>query len=222
MPVPGIDELVSRLVAYGQFVQAMIEKSRRALVSREPGLPREIIDRDEPQANKTEIELEAECVSLIARHQPMARELRTILMVSSITNDLERMADHAVNIAEAVADHIHDPSLKPEDSILEMFDKTIRMVDGAIRAFSNQDAALGQSVCQSDNAVDELPRMPWEGGMEKHANRPQQPDRRLDDRRLHRLAPGSAVSRAQPWAGSPERMSAARSKISWRRMPAAS
>jgi len=156
MPVPGIDELVSRLVGYGQFVQAMIEKSRRALVSREPGLPREIIDRDEPQANRTEIELEAECVSLIARHQPMARELRTILMVSGITNDLERMADHAVNIAEAVMDHVNDPSLKPEGSILEMFDKTIRMVDDAIRAFANRDPALGQSVCQSDNAVDEL------------------------------------------------------------------
>ena len=156
MPVPGIDELVSRLVAYGQFVQGMIEKSRRALVSREPGLPREIIDRDEPQANKTEIDLEAECVSLIARHQPMARELRTILMVSGITNDLERMADHAVNIAEAVADHVNEPSLKPDHSILEMFDKTIRMVDDAIRSFANQDPALGQSVCQSDNTVDEL------------------------------------------------------------------
>ncbi|HET6486761.1 MAG TPA: phosphate signaling complex protein PhoU [Spirochaetia bacterium] len=179
MPVPGIDELVSRLVGYGQFVQAMIEKSRRALVSREPGLPREIIDRDEPQANRTEIELEAECVSLIARHQPMARELRTILMVSGITNDLERMADHAVNIAEAVMDHVNDPSLKPEGSILEMFDKTIRMVDDAIRAFANRDPALGQSVCQSDNAVDELASAILESLTAAIANAPSQVPEKL-------------------------------------------
>ncbi len=154
-------------------------ESRRALVSREPGLPREIIDRDEPQANRTEIELEAECVSLIARHQPMARELRTILMVSGITNDLERMADHAVNIAEAVADHVNDPSLKPQDSILEMFDKTIRMVDDAIRAFTNRDPALGQSVCQSDNAVDELANAILESLTAAIANAPSQVPEKL-------------------------------------------
>ena len=81
MPIPQMDELKARLVSYGQFVQEMIEKSRRALVTRQPELPREIIDTDEPRANTTEIELEAECTSLIARHQPMAKDLRTILMV---------------------------------------------------------------------------------------------------------------------------------------------
>ena len=103
MPIPQMDELKARLVAYGQFVQDMIQKSRAALVSGSRTLPRQIIDDDEPRANETEIDLEAECTSLIARHQPMARDLRTILMVLGITNDLERIADHAVNIAEAVA-----------------------------------------------------------------------------------------------------------------------
>jgi phosphate transport system protein len=151
-----MDELKARLVAYGQFVQDMIEKSRRALVTRQPELPREIIDNDEPRANKTEIELEAECTSLIARHQPMAKDLRTILMVMGITNDLERIADHSVNIAEAVVDHINGTSLRPDDEVLGMFEETIRMVDQAIRAFITEDAVLGQRVCESDNTVDEL------------------------------------------------------------------
>ena len=163
MPIPEMDELRSRLVAYGQFVQEMIEKSRRALVARTADLTRQIVDEDEPRANSTEIALEAECTSLIARHQPMARDLRTILMVMGITNDLERIADHAVNIAEAVEEHINGTSLKPDDSVLTMFQRTISMVDGAILAFINEDAALGQKVCASDNVVDELATKILEG-----------------------------------------------------------
>ena len=163
MPIPQMDELKARLVAYGQFVQEMIEKSRRALVARRPELPREIIETDEPRANTTEIELEAECTSLIARHQPMARDLRTILMVLGITNDLERMADHAVNIAEAVGEHINGTTLRPDGSVLTMFEETIHMVDGAIRAFIDEDPALGQKVCESDNTVDDLATRILEG-----------------------------------------------------------
>ena len=122
-----------------------------------------IIDTDEPRANQTEIDLEAECTSLIARHQPMARDLRTILMVMGITNDLERMADHSVNIAEAVGDHINGTLLRPDDTVLQMFEETIHMVDGAIRAFIDEDAALGQRVCESDNTVDELATRILEG-----------------------------------------------------------
>jgi phosphate transport system protein len=163
MPIPGMDELKGRLAAYGQFVQQMIEKSRSALVSRQPDLPRQIIDTDEPRANQTEIDLEAECTSLIARHQPMARDLRTILMVMGITNDLERMADHAVNIAEAVGEHINGTSLRPDNAVLRMFEETISMVDGSIRSFISEDAALGQKVCESDNTVDELATSILEG-----------------------------------------------------------
>jgi len=163
MPVPEMDDLKARLAGYGQFVHGMIEKSRQALVNRQGGLPREIIDTDEPRANSTEIELEAECTSLIARHQPMARDLRTILMVLGITNDLERIADHAVNIAEAVSEHINGTSLTPGQAVLKMFDETISMVDGAIRSFINEDAGLGQKVCESDNTVDQLATSILEG-----------------------------------------------------------
>jgi phosphate transport system protein len=163
MPIPQLDELKAQLVSYCQFVQDMIEKSRRALVSRQHELPREIIDVDEPRANKTEIELEAECTALIARHQPMAKELRTVLMIMGITNDLERIADHSVNIAEAVVEHLNGTALRPDDDVLEMFKETIRMVDGAIRSFIDEDPALGEKVCRSDGAVDDLATRILEG-----------------------------------------------------------
>jgi phosphate transport system protein len=156
MPIPEMDELKARLAAYGQFVQQMIEKSQRALVSRTLELPEQIIEQDEPKANATEIALEAECTSLIARRQPMARDLRTILMVLGITNDLERIADHAVNIAEAVREHINGTSLTPGSDVIRMFEETIGMVNGAVRSFIHEDPALGQKVCQSDSIIDDL------------------------------------------------------------------
>jgi len=77
-------------------------------------------------------------------------------MVLHITNDLERMADHAVNIAEAIAEHA-GISLEPADAeVVRMFEVTLRMVEQAITAFIGEDAALGQQVCAEDETVDAL------------------------------------------------------------------
>ena len=158
MPIPQLDELKARLVAYARFVEDMIQKSRQALVAREPDTLKEIIDEDEPKANTSEMDLEEECTSLIAQHQPMARDLRTMLMILRITNDLERIADHAVNIAEAVRDH-HQRRLRPAPD--EAVAAHVRGDDhawwtDAIRAFINEDATLGQKVCETDTTVDSL------------------------------------------------------------------
>ena len=154
MPVPQLDALKGRLVSYGRFVQDMIEKSRQALATRQTGLLDDIISRDEPRANESEMDLEEECTSLIAQHQPMARDLRAILMILRITNGLERIADHAVNIAEAVSDHVTGSSPAPDPEMMEMFDETIRMLDESLRAFVDEDAALGLKVCEADNTID--------------------------------------------------------------------
>jgi phosphate transport system protein len=156
MPIPQLDALKTRLVVYARFVEEMIEKSRKALITRERELLSDIIQTDEPRANEFEMDLEEECTSLIAQHQPMARDLRTILMVLRITNDLERIADHAVNIAEAVRDHITGSPLAPDDPVVRMFEEAIHMVDCSIRAFIGEDARLGQKVCETDTTVDTL------------------------------------------------------------------
>jgi phosphate transport system protein len=156
MPIPQLDELKARLVAYARFVEEMIRKSKTALIDRRSELPGEIIDSDEPRANDFEMDLEEEATSLIAQRQPMARDLRTILMVLRITNDLERIADHAVNIAEATRDHLEEATPPPDEEVLRMFEETILMVDCAIRAFIGGDAGLGQKVCETDNTVDSM------------------------------------------------------------------
>jgi phosphate transport system protein len=156
MLIPMVDELKARLVTYARFVEEMIRKSKHALTEGKPDLLAEIIDSDEPRANDYEMDLEEQSTSLIAQHQPMARDLRTILMVLRITNDLERIGDHAVNIAEAARDHLEVTSPQPDTEMLRMFEETINMVDCAIRAFIGEDAGLGQKVCETDNTVDAL------------------------------------------------------------------
>ena len=156
MSIPQLVSLRERLVTYAQFVEQMIGKCRHALVERQRSLLDDIVGGDEARANQTEMDLEEQGTSLIAQHQPMAHELRTVLMVLHMTTDLERMADHAVNIAEAVREYIERPSPDPDAEVMRMFEATISMVDNAIRAFIDENASLGQEVCESDAVVDTL------------------------------------------------------------------
>ena len=156
MPIAQIEDLKARVVAYARLVEDMIEQCRSSLVKRTPDTLSVLVQKEEPRANELEVELEEECTALIAQHQPMARELRTILMVLRMTNDLERMADHAVNIAEAALECIGLSTAEPDADLLRLFDETIRMVGSAVRSFIDDDAELGEQVCESDAVVDQL------------------------------------------------------------------
>jgi phosphate transport system protein len=156
MPIPQMDRLKERLVGYARLVEEMIVRSRAALVERQSGILAVIIEEDEPHANSLEMDLEEECTSIIAQHQPMGRDLRTLLMILRITNDLERIADHAVNIAESVRQLLQEGAARPVEGLPRIFDETIRMVDCAIQSFIGQDGALGQKVCETDAVVDSL------------------------------------------------------------------
>jgi phosphate transport system protein len=158
MPVPQMESLKERLVASAGLVEQMIVQGGTALAERRPALLAAVIDEEEPRANSLEMELEEECTSLIAQHQPMGRDLRTLLMILRITGDLERMADHAVNIAESVRLLLRDGlgQAEPLGMLATLFAGTIGMVHCAIQSFAGQDAGLGQRVCESDEAVDSL------------------------------------------------------------------
>jgi phosphate transport system protein len=156
MPIVQLTPLRNNLVTYARFVEQMISKSRDALIDRRRDLLEDIIGRDEARANESEMDLEAEGTSLIAQHQPMARDLRTVLMILHITTDLERMADHAVNIAETVREHLEGAATPPDSEVIRMFAVTLGMVGKAITAFLDEDALLGQRVCETDSEVDTL------------------------------------------------------------------
>ena len=93
---------------------------------------------------------------MIAQYEPRAKDLRTILMVMKMNNDLERVGDHAVNIAECSLFLIERPSLKPLLDIPRMAEESVGMLKDAIEAFIKEDALLAAMVCERDNIVDNL------------------------------------------------------------------
>jgi phosphate transport system protein len=148
--------LKRQLVEYVSLVESMIGKAVRGLLERNNDLLREVIEDDEARANEFEIEIDELCASLIAQYEPKAKDLRTILMVMKMNNDLERMGDHAVNIAQAAMFLIDRPMVKPMIDIPRMHEVTIGMLRDSITAFISEDAERARSVCERDGIVDGL------------------------------------------------------------------
>jgi phosphate transport system protein len=148
--------LKRQLVEYVNLVESMIGKAVKGLLERNGDLLRQVIEDDEARANEMEIEIEELCVSLIAQYEPKAKDLRTTLMVMKMNNDLERMGDHAVNIAQAAEFLIDRPLVKPMIDIPRMHEVTIKMLRDSITAFMDEDADLAKSVCERDGIVDGL------------------------------------------------------------------
>jgi phosphate transport system protein len=151
-----IRNLKERLVGYARLVEGMIESSTLALASRDPAPLDEVTGVREHRANALEVELDAAATAVIAQFQPKARDLRTVLMVLGITNDLERLGDHAVNIADAARWLLAYTPAPTPPSVPVMAAAAVRMVDDAISAFIAGDAALARNVCEADQAVDDL------------------------------------------------------------------
>ncbi len=150
-----IINLKRELIEYATLVEGMIEKSIKGLLRKEKALLIEVIETDEPKANDLEIKLDEMCTIMVAQYQPKAKVLRTILMILKINNDLERMADHSVNIAERSLLLIERPQLKLLDDIQKLAEVTKSMLSDSINSFVNEDVKLAKEVCERDNVVDE-------------------------------------------------------------------
>ncbi|OPY00698.1 MAG: hypothetical protein A4E58_00013 [Syntrophorhabdus sp. PtaB.Bin006] len=148
--------LRKELIECATHVEGMIDKSIQGLLQKDPLLLTEVIQKDEPKANETEIVIDELCATMIAQYQPKAKDLRTILMVMKMNNDLERAGDHAVNIAECSLFLIERPAIKPLLDIPRMAEEAVMMLKDAIEAFIKEDASLAAMVCLRDNIVDNL------------------------------------------------------------------
>jgi phosphate transport system protein len=105
-----------------------------------------------------EIEIEEQCVSLLALQQPMARDLRMLTSALKIANDLERVGDHAVNIAQSADRLAQSRPIAPEPELIEMARLTRLMLSDALEAFIRGDAESGREICRRDDKVDALHR----------------------------------------------------------------
>lgn len=149
-------KLKRRLIEFAGLVEKMIDKSVLGLTQKNEALLTEVAEQDEPMANQFEIELEEQCMVLIAKYQPRAKDLRIVLRIDQMNNDLERMADQAVNIVESGLYLIKHPQLKPLIDIPKMGDIAIQMVKDSIDSFVREDAELARNVCERDQIIDEL------------------------------------------------------------------
>lgn len=151
-----LDQLKQRLVAMGQRSEELLALGVQAYLQRDLGKAEAVLAADE-EIDSQEIEIEALAISLLALQQPMARDLRFIVSAIKITGDLERVADHAVNIAQsAQRSDVLRTSVAPPPEITEMVDRARKMLSDALDAVVRLDGALGRDVCTRDDYVDRL------------------------------------------------------------------
>ena len=150
-----LEALKQTLLAMGGLVEDQIRRAMRALLERDDVIAQEVIDRDR-QVNTYDIEVDEQCVNLLALHQPAAGDLRFITTAMKIVTDLERIGDQAVNIAQRALELNREPQLKPYIDLPRMADKAQRMVKESLDAFVARDTALARQVCGEDAEVDAL------------------------------------------------------------------
>ena len=148
--------LKQRMLEMSSKAEALIEASVDALVTRDAGKADAVIEGDH-EIDALELEVEQLAISLLALQQPMARDLRFIISAIKISSDLERVGDHAVNIAQSaqrLAAWGGTFQLQPQ--IEDMARRARQMLSDALDAFVRADGNLGRDVCRSDDQVDAL------------------------------------------------------------------
>lgn len=147
----------SRLLTMSGAAETALGLAVDALMSSDDEKAQRVIlgDRD---IDTREVDIEERCISLLALQQPMARDLRMLTSAMRIANDLERVGDHAVNIAQSAIRIAKARPIVPEPEITEMARLTRKMLADSIDAFIRGDTAAGREICRRDDQVDALNR----------------------------------------------------------------
>jgi phosphate transport system protein len=150
-----LDELKAKLLEMSALVESAIYRSVQGVVEKNEDLAQQVI-RNETRVNLLEIEIDDMAIGLLALQAPMAIDLRLITAAIKINNDLERMGDLSVSMAESALALIKEPVIRPLIDIPHIAALAQGMVRKALDAFVNRDPELARSVLASDDAVDNL------------------------------------------------------------------
>lgn len=150
-----LSELKDKVLAMAVNAENSIDLAMTALKRRDMSLARLVIEGDDV-IDEQERQIEAGCIELIARQQPMAADLRLISMVLKMITDIERIADHSSDISEITLRLGNEEPIKPLVDIPKMADAARAMVHQAIRAYVANDLDMALAVCQRDDEVDAL------------------------------------------------------------------
>jgi phosphate transport system protein len=149
-----IESLKERILRLGTLVEEAISKSITALINRDTSLAQRVIVNDS-EIDAMEVEVEEECLKMLALYQPVAADLRFVVAVLKINNDLERMGDLAKNIAKRVAQLANGEPCELPPEIRTMAMQAQEMVKQSLDAVVQADPALARQVREEDDAVDE-------------------------------------------------------------------
>ena len=152
-----LEKLKKDILTMGAMVEDAVRKSIASLHERRGDLAREIIQGD-TRIDRFEVDVEEQCLKILALHQPVAEDLRFIAAVIKMNSDLERMADLAVNIAERASVLASEPPVRIPEGLRAMTAAAMAMVRDSLDAFVNRDAARAREICTRDEQVDQYNR----------------------------------------------------------------
>lgn len=153
----ALARLKDRLLDMSAMAESSLQRAVQSLLDRDRAAAGEVAS-DDGTIDALELEIEEAVTSLLALHQPVARDLRLILSVMKIANDLERVGDHAVNIGQSAERLVRLPLITPVPELVEMARIARQMLADALSAFVREDGGTARSVCARDDQVDALNR----------------------------------------------------------------
>jgi phosphate transport system protein len=134
-----LDSLRDKVLLLGGEAEAALESAMRALTERDSKLAQRVLE-DDDRVDRLEVEVDRQCIEIIALRQPAARDLRFVISVAKMAPVLERIADHACNIARAAIDLNNEPELNSVLDLKKMSEHALTMLRAALDAFTRSDA----------------------------------------------------------------------------------
>lgn len=151
-----LDGLRDRMLILGGETETALQRAMYSLAERDTATAEEVL-REDDTIDRLEVEIDRLCIDMIARRsQPTARDLRFVISVIKITPILERIADHACNIARVAIELNNEPQLKTYINLLQMSQHASNMLRAALDAFTSGDAAAARAVIERDDELDDL------------------------------------------------------------------
>jgi phosphate transport system protein len=148
-----IEKLKRMILQLSAEVEEMVHKAIQALEDQNIPLAKSVIEND-ASIDQKEVEVEEECLKLLALHQPVAIDLRYVVAVLKINNDLERVADLAVNIAERAISLSNTPNIKIRIDFSDMVESVIKMVRKSLDSLISMNPVSAREVCAMDDNID--------------------------------------------------------------------
>lgn len=150
-----IDRLKRHLLSLCALAEEQVQSAVRALLDRDAELARRV-EKGDVEIDQREVEVEEECLKVLALYQPVASDLRLLVSALKINSDLERIGDLAVNIARKAAAFASQGPMEIPFDLAGMWQKTQAMLHDSVEALVNLNPALAAKVCGRDNEVDRM------------------------------------------------------------------